>query len=444
MAGIFVPAVDARFWKDLIPCLSQTHSFVWDIVVCCSTLTEHGSYSSLTATSDTTNPVKVLDQEHRRALKHYNRAITNVRQLTQYDQADESLIVLSYILFASVEFVQQNVKTGNDLVKRCCKILAQNLTSNHHRQYSATSQAIHQVVTPFVLRRGIVIATLGDISQPEEMPEHNVTNRPDTMSSRLSELKEARIVFIGLMHDCYNIIRHADFLPHLEDNDPRKLLFMSQRRSLLDGLVKWKASFIALNRDMLQAETDWTSPHLLMYWNVCYISLAACISPFETTFDEYMHYFAEIIEYGTVCAQISERFSTFQTLPGFDHGITAPLYFCATKCRHPTLRRQALRLLHQAPKPETLWAFIAPDRVVATVILAEEGEHRPFMTGSPKSRCAGLPPEERRYAYVSVVGRKEPGGQWCQAVEMSRFDHAVNGTRRLISEYAWLQDTHEL
>lgn len=442
MAGVFVPAVDARFWKDLIPCLSQTYNFVWDIVVCCSTLTEHGSYSSLIATADSTNSAKVIGQEHRRALKHYNRAIKDVRRLVQYAQADDSLIVLSYILFASVEFVQQNVKTGNDLVKKCCKILAQNLTSTNARQYSAASQAIHQVVTPFVLRRGIVVATLGDNSQPQEVTEQDISvSELGATLCRFPKLNEARTVFIGLMHDCYNIIRHADFLPHLKDNDPRKALFMSQRQSLLNGLMQWKASFIALNCDMLGPEAEWISSYLLIYWTVCYVSLAACISPFETTFDEYMDHFAEMIGYGAICSRISRPFST---VPGFEHGLIAPFYFCATKCRHPILRREALRLLQLIPKPEDLWAFIAPDRVAATVILAEEREYQPFTRGLPKSQYTVLAPEERRYTYFSIVGRQAMGGEWCQAVEMSRFDHATSGSRKLVSEHAWLEDVCEL
>lgn len=442
MAGIFVPAVDARFWKDLIPCLCQTYSFVWDIVVCCSILTEHGSYSSLTATSDSMNPMKVITHEHRRALKHYNQAISNVRQLAHYDQADESLMVLSYILFASVEFVQQNVKTGNDLVRKCCKILAHNLTSTNDRQYSAASQAVHQVVTPFVLRRGIVIATFGNSSQPQGVTEQDTSNsNVGALLSRFSELDEARTVLIGLMHDCYNIIRHADFLPQLKDNDSRKILFMSQRQSLLNGLMQWKASFIALSRDMLDGEAEWTSSYMMTYWTVCYVSLAACVSPFETTFDNYMHHFAEIIRYGTICSKASIKSST---LPGFEAGLVAPFYFCATKCRHPILRREALRLLRLVPKPEGLWAFAAPDRVVATVILAEEREAQPFITGYPISQHAVLAPEERRYAYVSVVGRQAPGGKWRQAVEMSRFDDATSSSRKLVSEYAWLEDTYEV
>ena len=443
---MFAGAVDASFWKDLVPRLAQTHSFVWDTAVCLSSLLEHVPYMSLTTTSDSTGLTKVTNREHRQALRYYNRAIVNVRQLAERNQIDDSVVVLSYILFASVEFQQRNVKTGTDLVKRCCKILTENLTSLYTRQNSTAGQAVHQVVTPFVLRKAVVIATLGAALPLQWVANKEVSNILQAVLSRSPTLTEARVQFYSLVSHCYELIRLADFVPSIKDDDPRTVLFLSQRQSLLDKLMQWKASCTATSSRTPDVEIDWISSYLLIYWAVCYISLAACVSPRQIIFDDYMDHFAEIIKHATVYLRNSAQSTTVQLLSSFDPGVIPPLYFCATKCRDPILRREALRLMRQAPRQENLWAFVAPDRVVAKVISAEEGEYQLSLSkDSPESQCPGLPPEERRFAFVSVVGRQAPGGRLQrQALELSRFEFATDGSRRLINDYTWLDEREEV
>ena len=411
--------------------------------MCISSLLEHVPYTSLTTTPDSTGLTKVTNREHRHALRFYNRAIVNVRQLAERDQIDDSVVVLSYILFASVEFQQRNVKTGTDLVKRCSKILTENLTSLYTRQNPNAGQAIHQVVAPFVLRKAVLIATLGNALPPRWVANNEVSNRLKAILSRSPELNETIVQFQSLVYHCYEVIRHADFIPNIKDDDPGKVLFFSQRQSLLDKLMQWKASLTATSSWTPDVETNWISSYLLMYWAVCYTSLATCVSSRQTSFDDYMDHFAEIVEHATVYLRHSAQSTGVQLLSSSDPGVIPPLYFCATKCRDPTLRREALRLMGQAPRQENLWAFVASDRVVAKVISVEEGEHQlSFSKDSPQ--YAGLPPEERRFAYVSVVGSQALGGKQRQVLELSRFEFANDGSRRLINDYAWLDDGEEV
>lgn len=369
----------------------------------------------------------------------------NVRQLAERDQIDDSVVVLSYILFASVEFQQRDAKTGTDLVKRCCKILTENLTPLYTRENSTASQAVFQVVTPFVLRKAVTIATLGNALPPRWVANNEVSNILKAVLSRSPTLNEARVQFHSLVCHCYEVIRHADFIPNIKDDDPGKVLFLSQRQSLLDKLMQWKASFTATSSRTPDVKTDWIGSYLLMYWAVCYTSLATCVSPRQTSFDDYMDHFAEIVEHAAVYLRHSAQSTKVQLLSSSDPGVVPPLYFCATKCRDPILRREALRLMRQAPRQENLWALVASDRVVAKVISVEEGEYQlSFSKDSPESQYVGLPPEERRFAYVSVVGRQALGGKQRQVLELSRFEFATDGSRTLINDYTWLDDGEEL
>ncbi|KAL2431125.1 hypothetical protein ABEF95_002678 [Exophiala dermatitidis] len=274
--------------------------------------------------------------------------------------------------------------------------------------------------------------------------ETNAGTIPKGERSTSTTLNEARRQFHDLVQKSFEVIRHADFIPHLDKNSPDSVLFFSMRHSLLDELLQWKASLIAAHTGTADVATDRTKAYLLMYWAFCYISLAACVSLRQTIFDDFMAQFAEIVEHATVYLRDGGRSTEAEaqslSISSHDPGVIPPLYFCATKCRDPILRRQALHLLRQAPRQQNLWAFVAPDRVVAKVISVEEGV--PLMN-SLQSEYAGLPlpPEERRFAYVSVVGRPAPGGIQRQALELCRFEFASDGSRKLISEYVWLDDT---
>ncbi|EXJ96384.1 hypothetical protein A1O1_01510 [Capronia coronata CBS 617.96] len=461
-APMFAGAVDGAFWEDLVPRLAQTYDFVWDTIVSISSLLEHVPYRSLTTVSDSSGLPVVTNRAHRQALRFYSRAIANVRRLAcRRDQVlDDSFMVLTYILFASVEFQQRNVKTGTDLIERCCRILTANLrsvrTSPGHYSCNPAEQVAHQVVAPFVLRKAVLMSTLGHplpafqrVANIHAIASNNeVGEIPEAISSRCALLNEARVRFNSLMHRSKELIRIAELVPHIADDHPEKMLFLSQRQTLLDELIQWKASLTA-TRSWTSAdsdsEIDWMYSYLLMYWAVCYTYLAACVSSLQTAFDDYMDHFAAIVEHATVYMRDGGPQSTrVQLLSGLDRGVIQPLYFCATKCRDPVLRREALRLMRQAPEQVPLWAFVAPDRVIAKLIAVEEGDdHHLFSSTKSPVSTAALPPEARRYAHVSMVARQTPGGNLRQALLLSRVEIASDGSRRQINDYTWLDEEEE-
>ncbi|KEF63016.1 uncharacterized protein A1O9_00991 [Exophiala aquamarina CBS 119918] len=450
-APVLTGAVDARFWKELVPQLAQTDSFVWDSVVCLSILYEHVPYTSVSSfAGPLLSTTQVVNRQHRQALGFYSRAIASLRRLAERDQIDESVVALSYILFSCVEFQQGNVKAGRELLKRCCNVSIENLRPN--RRYSPESvagQVVHQVVTPFVLRKAVVTATLGYALQLQCPANNEASDILDATLSRSPMLRASRTQFYSLVNDCFELIRLAEFMPHIPDNSTVNVSFTSARHSLLNKLLDWKATFTAAMSPAPDAEVDWMASFLLMYWAVCYISLATCISNRQTLFDNYMEQFTEIIDHARVYLKQSSDSSRIHLLASVDPGVIPPLYFCAMKCRDPVLRRRAQRLMREAPPPcqgGIEWAFVEPDRVLSRIISLEEGEDH---ESSPSSRTSSasnaaqaglLPPEERRFAFVAVVARPAAGGKHRQALELSRFETAADGSRRLISDFAWLDE----
>jgi hypothetical protein len=59
-------------------------------------------------------------------------------------------------------------------------------------------------------------------------------------------------------------------------------------------------------------------------------------------------------------------------IPAFDMGILPHLYLVSSRCRHPLLRRQALRLLRQGPRQEGIWHRDMLASIAQRVINMEE------------------------------------------------------------------------
>lgn len=457
-APLFAGVVDARFWNELVPQLAQTYDFVWDSVVSLSSLLEHAVQTPLLTGSDSPHPFEVPNRQHQHALRLYNRAISSLRQLAARDQIDNSIIALSYILFSSVEFQQWNVKTGIELLRRCCRISIENITTDDPGTDSTTRLSIHQVVTPFVSRKAFLTATLG-CALPLQWPTTDET--ADILNAALSRspaLADARSQFYRLVGASYELIRLAEFMFHIEASHPVKMTFLSDRKSLLDRLLQWKTSTTLVGNSADDAEIAWIWSYLLMYWAVCYTCLATCLSTRQTLFDEHMDRFTEIIQHAQTYLGHSAESTRIQSLAGVGPGALPPLYFCATKCRDPRLRREAQRLMRLAPLQGTDWAFVEPDRVVAWIISLEEGGDeldrdtvRSTSKHSPDPASTSqyppvflLPPEERRFAFACVIGRRAPGGRLRRALELGRFAPTPDGsTHRMITDHVWLDDEDE-
>ena len=100
--------------------------------------------------------------------------------------------------------------------------------------------------------------------------------------------------------------------------------------------------------------------------------------PQETAFDGFTTSFESVVDLATsVIYESDTRKDSGQiTLFSFDTGLVPPLYFTATRCRDPLIRRQALSLLLSTPRQECLWSSEMLFKVAERIILIEEGRDK--------------------------------------------------------------------
>ena len=110
---------------------------------------------------------------------------------------------------------------------------------------------------------------------------------------------------------------------------------------------------------------------LKMQYQSVKIILSVPVAHEEAAFDSFETGFTSILSLATsvVLRQAPEHTARFS----FETGIVPTLFFTATKCRNPWIRRQALNILSTTPRQESVWHSEILSKIVERVILIEEG-----------------------------------------------------------------------
>ena len=187
-------------------------------------------------------------------------------------------------------------------------------------------------------------------------------------------------------------------------------------------------------RQTAQTEPE-TASYLLMYYHTASVWLSTRLNPIQMAFDEQKYHFEELVRHAEVYvkAKAIEK-PTFT----FEVGAVPPLYFTATKCRIPSLRRRALDLITRAPRKECMWGAESTAELVARLIAIEEAE-----LGLPVPDCSGWcatvaniddsisPLEEMRVHNVELLKNKSTG---TFEVRITRYAEVNGRLRKRVEE----------
>ncbi|KAL2443712.1 hypothetical protein ABEF95_010942 [Exophiala dermatitidis] len=440
-APVFAGVVDSPFWLDLVPRLAQSNPFVWDAVVSISWLFEHVPYDRLVTNLDA-RPAVIVSEGHRQALQWYTRAIASLRQHLDQGEVDAPLALVSCILFVSVEYQQRNIGNALVLMEMGYKLLAQSISaSSSHMQSLPNSSVVGEVVTPFFSRHAVLVAMLGSPLPPDwssYVAENTGTLQRTTLLASLSTLDEPRAHLYSLTYRAHEVIRAEQLRP--TEHRIIRLQRMKQEL-LLQELKQWETAFVNKWSHDKRTEILWAVSSLLVYCGVCYIWLSTCTSPLQTAFDDHMDRFATILKHAEKVLEYSVDSATGRPRPIFTSapGLVPHLYFCATKCRDPWLRRQALGLLQRVPAGDGLWASVANPKVIEKITSIEEGERYYENNSQPKDPGPlPLPPEENRIHHVAVVKKDVSETAPRLALQLSKCTATPDRSKATISENIWL------
>jgi hypothetical protein len=139
--------------------------------------------------------------------------------------------------------------------------------------------------------------------------------------------------------------------------------FNDYAQSLTDGYYKWLD-----NLQQFYPHEDEGSSSLLMLYHVALIVISTELSDEQIVYDDYTYHFCEIVR----LAKVYNSHKSQNDLFILGLGSIAPLYYTATYCRVPSLRREALQTLKSGPRRENAFGAKSVAELAGRLIAIEE------------------------------------------------------------------------
>ena len=388
-APVLSGALDSSFWARLVPQLGQSEPVIWNAVLAIGSLYEHPRISPYPIECVGVSPV--MDRHHHRALKWYNKAIAGFKIHIQQNPDDSSLALLSCLLFICIEFQQDNYSNALALLEQGFKLLS----TTSPAEMANSNSHIRDVVAPFFARLAVLASTFGTSDWYSRC-----NNAVFESTLAFTTLQGARSVLSTLMEYGHGFVRRAGMriVNRMGTDD-----LVPLRDDLLSKLMDWRSMFSRLDCKTSSLETC-ASSNLLMHHDVFFIWLSTCLSARQSPFDQYTSHFESIVKHADIVLACNDTRPSFN----FEMGVIPHLFFVATKCRHPVIRRRALSLIKKAPLQESLWPASTTATSVEKIIALEEKTGGRFVE-FPPARPVMFVDASTRIRHLEVLQEFQPG-----------------------------------
>lgn len=357
-----------------------------------------------------------LDIQHRNyADKQYQLALLEAGQLIQSSKTDDiDKILIACIVFICFEGVrgeyraaQLHMDNGRNIAKQHAERFRQNARRN---DLSEIQHAMARLDLPAV--------TFSDSSSPYHYTlEDFRETEPCLMPWSFANLGEARTCLVDLCRWTLIINSYLDRAVYSGDVE-RAAVLQADKEMCGTRITSWKTCFDRVVEDEVERnENDSSSPHStsllvlmlrLWYHAVKAMNQDACYGP-ETRYDAVEEHFGAIVEIGEAIVQqltppspSPSSSSSSEISFSYDIGYTIILFFAATRCRHPLIRRRAIAVLRAVNRQEGTWASFPAAAISQRWMEIEE-------EGLGEILCAKDVTEERRVVLIrtKVLAKEE-------------------------------------
>ena len=340
--------------------------------------------SSLPHDSDTSYQHRLYaERQHHRALEEARILIASA------SPQDVDRILIACIIFVIFEGVRGDYRAAAMHMDSGRAIVAQNSQRLKH-----TSRRKDLIEIEHALARlDLPAICFSDRTSPYRytLTDFYQTN-PILTPDQFQDVHEAQACFVDLARWLLVIGNHLDFeglngelqsMARYEAEKIRCAALLEQWHSHFSDVVQRADSSVSLLVTNLR----------LWYALMSMVSKAESFGP-ETRWDAHMPLFREIVGFGEQIAEslaITSQSRSFS----FDLGYMIPLFFTATRCRDPFIRRRAIKILRSCPRQEGVWESVAAAAVASRWVAVEEEGHRYIL-------CAADIPEHKRIRFIDT------------------------------------------
>ena len=420
---------DANFWTRLVFQMSNAEPAIRHAMVAVGSLHQQRELGTKPVTVQRSavihDPLAVSvpitkhasDHNDPFALTQYNKAILHLSKRLQDPVTTTEIALLACVLFVCVEFLRGEIEPAMKHFKSGMGIAIQTLSHDGSRKALATMQRIKENMLPFFNRLELLSMLFGN----DASWEYPVTLH-QAVPEEFASIVEARDSIVHLMNLSLRFIRSMKYRKYdhlvLPDDVARQQSLQRQSRQWGTTLDNFFLHNPPASRNHEAAKV------LRIHQLVMGVWLSASTLAEESSNDAHMADFEKAVSLGEAIqahAGTRDQKQTYTTTFLFDMETVSPLYYIAIKCRHPVVRRRAIRLLRRNVRREGLWDSNVAAAIAERIMAIEERkltmrdggelpEEYDRIHNSHIQSMAGMDPREHAVTFYSKPNG--PDGPW--------------------------------
>lgn len=381
LGGLF----DASFWSRHVLLMAQHEPSVRHAVVALASLSEMVPNKALDPGSAPIYPETF-------AIRQQTKAISELRaKMEDGSNPSPAVVLTTCALFTGIEMIQNHHDSALRHMSSGTFVFLDWYMKRRGQDQSPCdlTNQLRQVFGRLMLQLILFVDTRPGESQ---FLSPSLTPTLPSIPVAFKSVDEAR----DCLNSCLCSIYHSEVSAHLPNVDVpevrRSPLLPAQ--SIGAPIRQWKLAFASFlsNEEARLSAKEIRAAAILELHQVAG-SVAASAGPYthEIVFDSFEDEFRQILALASrVLHDTDEPAEHAQPLcPSFDMGVIPPLYYAASRCRHPDIRRQALDLLRKGPAQEGIWHNGMLSGIAGRIIEIEEAE-----CSNPRN-SADIPAEAR-------------------------------------------------
>jgi hypothetical protein len=367
---------DGAFWRVIVLQICQSEPAVKHAVLAVSSLHESMMAPAVYGHSD-------AEDRHSFALSQYNRAIACLLDQMRDVDARPLVPLLTCVLFVCIELMQNKDKESLLHLDQGRQILSQLGRKAPCR--SPEVDIIKQHLVPMYTRFSLTSWLIGGDPAAIPTPLKMLTDVPMLFDS----IADVRYALYDLMDECLRFVKKTHTAKFEEASQEDMRGFEKEQDYLLRKIAKFNVAFSLYQSSQLRDAPPGAIALVQIHVHTTYIWTSTALSTGEGAFDSHVSTFSSIIPLAAsfmdamASPAVRDHASSksepaidprrFASMFTFEMHVIAPLYYVATKCRHPLIRRAALDLLRRNPaRRENLWRANVMAAIADQTIRLEE------------------------------------------------------------------------
>ncbi|KAJ5682811.1 transcriptional regulator family: Fungal Specific TF [Penicillium macrosclerotiorum] len=357
--------LDVSFWRICVLQICRMEPAVWDAIISLGALYERPPVQETPPFRLINDPATIQHAYHHEALIWYSRSLATLQARIDQGTADIGVSLISCLLFIAIELLQGNRNAALTLYKQGLRLMA-----------STDRTPLGSIIRPIFRRMG----TWASI-------RHGFCENSDSLNlaipiQRFASIDEARNVLCEIVAEMIglNTATKEHWHQVTGSHEYDSPVLMARKEQLERRLHDWYRLFMSLEpthtlgSGEMTKKIDGAKALLLMTYLSVLIEVQTTLDLDQTAYDSYELEFSQILVHASTALAATRRPDDKQPPFMFEMGVFLPLFITALKCRYPRIRRQALRLLWEAPPVQGLFMCEPAAYVVAVLVALEENQ----------------------------------------------------------------------